>query len=99
MDEHGAPLFYQTFLNNIWDQPKLITLQGIASLVVNAAESEKLSLAPGTQQRLKLGGLKSPRMQWQPMPTPKDGALKTDLETYPATAAGKEQYPSGTHVD
>lgn len=58
MDEHGAPLFYQTFLNNTWDQPKPITLQGIESLVVNAVESEKLRLAPGDAATAKSGRIK-----------------------------------------
>ena len=33
------------------------------------------------------------------MPTPKDGVVKTDSETYPGTLAGRTQFANRTHFD
>ena len=37
--------------------------------------------------------------EWQPMPTPKDGVVKTDSKTYPESLSGKMQLANKTHFD
>ena len=87
MDEHGAPLFYQTFLNNTWDQPKPITLQGIESLVVNAVEREKLRLAPGDAATAKFGRIKVTKVNFLAMGE-LDYALRNMINRRPADNDG-----------
>ena len=54
MDENGTPVLYHNILNQALEQKNPTTFQGIESLMLNAVEQEKLTLASGDEHA---GGL------------------------------------------